>query len=243
MCYQQNFTFYTLHDTLWVSMPDLYTANTKSAQGKKPEQPRRNGPSTPPPDYHNVPGHTHNPFAAFYFWPDKVKFETQEHEEKIVLLLRQHVITNIPWVLMTVLLFFAPLLLDYIPLLSFLPEKLQYVAVIFWYLIVTAFALEQSLSWFFNVYIITDERVIDVDFYNLIYKEISDTKLDKIQDVTYTMGGVIRTFFDYGDVMIQTAGTVNNFEFLAVPNPAEVSKILQELRTEEEQEALEGRVR
>ena len=52
----------------------------------------------------------------------------------------------------------------------------------------------------FNVYIVTDERIIDIDFYNLIYKEVSDANIDKIQDVTYKMGGVVRTLFNYGDV-------------------------------------------
>ena len=57
------------------------------------------------------------------------------------------------------------------------------------------------------------------------------------------MGGVIRTVFNYGDVYIQTAAEVPAFEFLAVPKPDRVAGILQELRMEEEQEKLEGRVR
>ena len=103
--------------------------------------------------------------------------------------------------------------------------------------------MESFLTWFFNVYIVTDERIIDIDFYNLIYKEVSDANIDKIQDVTYKMGGVIRTLFNYGDVMVQTASEVPNFEFLAVPKPDKVAKVLQDLRIEEQQEAIEGRVR
>jgi hypothetical protein len=57
------------------------------------------------------------------------------------------------------------------------------------------------------------------------------------------MGGVVRTIFNYGDVLIQTASEVPNFEFLAVPKPDQVVKVLQDLRIEEQQEAIEGRVR
>jgi hypothetical protein len=57
------------------------------------------------------------------------------------------------------------------------------------------------------------------------------------------MGGAIRTIFNYGDVLVQTAGEVPNFDFLAVPNPDKVVKVLQELRIEEEIEKIEGRVR
>ncbi len=71
----------------------------------------------------------------------------------------------------------------------------------------------------------------------------ADANLDKIEDVTYKMGGVIRTLFNYGDVLIQTAAEVTNFDFLAVPYPDKVVKVLQDLRMEEQQEVIEGRVR
>ena len=57
------------------------------------------------------------------------------------------------------------------------------------------------------------------------------------------MGGVIRTIFNYGDVYIQTAAEVPTFQFLAVPKPDRVARVLQDLIIEEEKEKLEGRVR
>ena len=95
------------------------------------------------------------------------------------------------------------------------------------------------MYWFFNVYIVTTERVVDVDFYNLIYKKVSDADLIKIQDVSYNQGGVLRTLLNYGDVNIQTAGEVTNFDFEAVPQPDRVAKILQDLRQDEEQETID----
>jgi hypothetical protein len=44
-------------------------------------------------------------------------------------------------------------------------------------------------------------------------------------------------------VFVQTAAEVPNFDFLAVPKPDKIAKILQDLRIEEEIEKLEGRVR
>ncbi len=192
---------------------------------------------------HKAPGHTHNPLAPYSYQPDYVNFETREKEEKVILLLRQHPIVLLPRLLLLILMLLAPLFLGAFPLLSFLPANFQLIAILGWYLVTTAFALESFLSWFFNVYLITDERIVDIDFLNLLYKEVSDANIDKIQDVTYKMGGAVRTLFNFGDVLIQTASEVPNFEFLAVPKPDEVVKILQELRIEEEQEKLEGRVR
>lgn len=204
-------------------MPELYTSETKTQ--------------------HKLPGHTHNPLAAYCFRPDNVTFATQDQGEKVVLLLRRHPITNIGWIALATLLVFAPAVLVNFPLLSFLPSNFQFVAGLMWYLLVVAYILESALAWFFNVYIVTDERVVDVDFTNLIHREITEAKVDNIQDTHHAVGGVLRTIFNYGDVFIQTAGTSQNIEFEAVPNPAAVSKVIQELRLEEEQEKIEGRVR
>ena len=214
-------------------MADLYVANDKSEKKVDKAQPVS----------HSAPGRWHNPLSSFCYMPNNVKFETMETNERIVLFLRPHIITNIPWIIIAVVLLLAPSVLDSFPLLAFLPDEFQLVAVLGWYLVSAAFILEKFLTWFFNIYIMTDERLIDIDFYNLIYREISETKIDKIQDVTFKMGGAVRAIFNYGDVYIQTAGTVPNFDFMAVPNPNQVIKLIQEARSQEEQEVIEGRVR
>ncbi len=187
--------------------------------------------------------HPHSPFSSFCYFPSGVKFASKDSQEEIVLFLRRHWITNIPWIAISLILLFAPAVLGSFPILSFLPDNFQFIAVAIWYMVVTAYILESFLDWFFNVCIVTDERIFDVDFVNLIYREITDANLDQIQDVTVRMGGAIRTIFNYGDVIIQTAGEVPRIEFTAVPNPDKVAKILRELRVEEEVEKMEGRVR
>lgn len=191
----------------------------------------------------HLPGHNHNPLSAFQYFPEHINFETQDSEEKVVLLLRKHPITNVGWILVTLALFFAPTLIKSLGLLELLPGNYQFFAYVAWYIFVFTYALQSFLGWYYNVHIITDERVVDVDFSNLIYKQVSDANIDKIQDVTYKMGGVVRTMFNYGDVIIQTASEVPNFELDGVSDPHRVAKILQDLRLEEQKEALEGRIR
>lgn len=192
---------------------------------------------------HHLKGHTHNPLAAYCYYPDNIKFVSQDPEEKIILFLRKHPITNVGWILVAILIALAPLVLSNFPLLTFLPERFQFVAILIWYLVVLAFVYEKFLSWFFNVFIITDERVIDVDFLNLIYREMTAANIDKIQDVTVQIGGVIRSLFNYGNVLIQTAAEVPLIEFNAVPRPDKVSRVLRDLMIQEEKEKIEGRVR
>lgn len=186
---------------------------------------------------------TKSPLAAFVVRPKKLKFETQESQEKILLLLRKHPITNLSWILIAGLMVLAPLMLTVVPLLAFFPMRFQLVTVVFWYLMTFGFVVEQFLSWYFNVYVITDERIIDFDFYSLVYKRVSEAKIDKIEDVTFQMTGVMRSLFNYGTVYIQTAGESREFEFDDTPQPQKVVKFLNEMVLEEEREKIEGRVR
>ena len=196
-----------------------------------------------PKNVQKLPGHTKNPLASYCYYPDNVDFIGADKSERIVLLLRRHPITNLKWIITSFVLSLAPLLIGLFPVSAYIPMNYQLIMVLGWYLMILAFVFEEFLGWFFNVYIITDERVFDVDFVNLVYREITDANIDQIQDVTVKVGGVGRTIFDYGDIQIQTAAEIPQLEFEGVPHPDKVAQILRELRVEEEIEKMEGRVR
>jgi membrane protein YdbS with pleckstrin-like domain len=185
---------------------------------------------------------TKNPFEAYCPRPMNVFFDSQERAEQVILLLRRHPVTQIPWILIAIGLFFAPILFSLVPFFNFLPARFSVAALILWYLLVTGFVIESVLTWFFNVYIITDERIIDVDFLSLIYKNISAAKIDNIEDVTAETGGAVRSIFNFGTVKIQTAGANAEIAFEDVPHPSKVTRLLNELLLEEEREKIEGRV-
>ena len=182
-------------------------------------------------------------FSALALFPQKLKFESQDPQEEIILLLRPHVITNIWWILLTIVMVFVPLFWAGLPAVSLLPDNYLFVLTLFWYALILTFVFERFLMWFFSVNIVTDERFIDVDFYGLLFKHVSVAQLENIEDVNYFQKGVMAVFFNYGDVLIQTAAEITEFVFNKVPNPEKVVKVLSELIAEEEREALEGRVR
>ena len=188
-------------------MPDIFIAESNSAKSVKAAE-RKSIKS--PKEYSSVMAEhrqTRNPLAAFVVRPRQLTFETQEAQEKVLLLLRRHVITNVPWIAGAVLMSLAPAAVRVIlPEVDWVPGRFQLMLTVMWYLLTAGLVLEKFLSWYFNVYIVTDERIVDIDFYSLIYKEISDTKIERIQDVTVVQGGVIRALFNFGTVNIQTAG-------------------------------------
>ena len=175
-----------------------------------------------------------SPLTAFAVNPDGVKFETQEAEEVVILFLRQHIIVNLGWVILAVILILAPTVL--FPLLasglglSFsVPVGYVILGTLFWYLGTFGFILAKFLGWYFNIYIVTNERVVDIDFYYLLYKRFSQAELNKIQDISYASGGIFATFFNYGNVTIETAGEMPNLEFDKVPYPEKVVETVRNL--------------
>ncbi len=174
------------------------------------------------------------PLTAFAEHPDGVKFETQEAKEEVVLFLRQHFIVNVPWIFFTIVLLIAPTvifpaLVQALRLNFTVPTGYIVVATMFWYLATFGFALASFIGWFFNIYIVTDDRIVDIDFFYLLYKQFSEADLTKIQDISYTSGGIFATVFNYGNVAIQTAGEMPNLEFISVPSPEKVVATIRSL--------------
>jgi hypothetical protein len=177
---------------------------------------------------------TSNPLSAFSPRPNNMCLDIQLKDEEVLLLMRQHPITQLKWIVIAVVLIFLPLWFSYIPFLNFLPMRFQTVALIGWYLLVLGFSLEAFLGWFYNIYIVTNERVIDIDFNSLLFKNISTAQLEKIEDVSVTNKGYLGSIFDFGTVVTQTAGATDVFEFADTPHPNRVSAFINELLRQEE---------
>lgn len=174
-------------------------------------------------------------FSTFVELPNKVHFENQESNETILIFLRRHPITNLPWLLLTALFSLLPILLPFLfPVFIDtlfttaieLPANYLTILILLYYLIVIGYGLFNFASWFYNISIVTNNEVVDIDYSHVTYKNIATTNLREIQDVEYVQRGFFQTFFDYGDVFVQTAGSHPNLEFLRVPHPAKVNDII-----------------
>lgn len=184
-----------------------------------------------------------NFFKSFIPKPKKIAIDIQDENEKIVLVLRQHPITQLKNTLTLILAaVIVPFLLSKSGFFGSLPEKYLIAAYFFGIILILGLFTRAFLLWFFNVYIITDERIIDVDFDSMIYKNISSAKIENIEDITTQTMGPMASIFDFGTILLQTAGEKTEFEFDHVPHPSKVTKLLNELILEEEREKLEGRV-
>lgn len=83
------------------------------------------------------------------------------------------------------------------------------------------------MDFYFDIWIITNERVIDVEQHGLFRRETSEFGIDKIQDITVEVPNMVATFLKYGNLTIQTAGE-RSFAIKDVPNIYEIKKVIMD---------------
>jgi len=147
-------------------MPDVFVSQSPPSQPPVPPDSKPISDSQPVVEplisSHGV--RSHSRFSAFRLYPDDVDFETKDKEEQIILLLRQHPVVNVKWIIITLILLTGPALLGIFGVFSLLPVGFSLVLSLAWYLVTSCYAIESFLSWYFNVYFVTNQRIIDVDF-------------------------------------------------------------------------------
>ena len=169
----------------------------------------------------------HRYLHAFCKWPE-IAFENQAQNEYVILMVRAHPITQLTWII-SVLILFILLVVGNIVFFGLLDSLYVFSLNLFAVIFILSYAWVNVLVYLFNVGIITNLKILDVDFSAVIYKEVTEAKLSKIEDVTAKTAGYFASLFNFGNVFVQTAGAEENLEFLRVPDPASVVQVINEL--------------
>jgi len=160
----------------------------------------------------------------------------RQKDEKLILFLRRHpAILAGKWLLF-ILLGLIPLGI-YFFLIYFQPQILRniiaYAGLLLfasvYYIYILLFFFSAFIDFYLDVWIVTDQRIINIEQKGLFNRVIAEHSLDKIQDVSGEQKGLFQTLFSYGNVHIQTAGEVQRFIFFQVKNPFEIIRVLNNL--------------
>lgn len=169
-----------------------------------------------------------NPSHSFLVKPD-IHFESQHEGEDVVLVIRKHPITQLTWVINSVLLVVVGLILSFVVFPQFLSPNLNAAFLIFLLVFTFSYFWLNFLFWYFTVGMVTNERILDLDFLSILYKEFTATTIDQVSDITTKIAGFAGSIFHYGDVEVKTEGFAQNIEFHDVPWPSEIVKIINNL--------------
>lgn len=160
----------------------------------------------------------------------------QQRDEVCKIFLRRH------WIILAGIFGYAALLL-LIPVVIYafivfggieslrylLESQLVAVLVSIYAFIVLLITMTQFTDYYLDMWIVTNERVINTEQLGLFSRVISELHLNQIQDVTSEMHGMLATFLTYGDVIIQTAGTRERFHFEQIDNPDKIKEHILKL--------------
>ena len=75
---------------------------------------------------------------------------------------------------------------------------------------------------------------MNIDQKGLFSRVVSELELEKIQDVTTDVRGMIPTFLNFGDLFVQTAAEQVRFRFHNVPDPYAVKDLIMNLQNKSE---------
>ncbi|OGB74086.1 hypothetical protein A2V68_02580 [candidate division Kazan bacterium RBG_13_50_9] len=157
-------------------------------------------------------------------------FPGQRKDEKIVLDLRKHWFT-LAWPTTKGSLFIVlALILPSIGKVGFYifnsgPLAFLYLAwLVFW----ASYIAYEYLNWYRDRFLITNQRIINIDQRGLFARRVSELELERVQDVSHEITGVFATAINFGSVTIQSAGK-EHLVITQVAKPAELQDVIVRL--------------
>lgn len=87
------------------------------------------------------------------------------------------------------------------------------------------------IGWYYSVFIVTDQRLIQITQKGLFHRSVVDIGLSKIQSTNYEIKGLQATLLSFGTIVIQTY--MGDLVIREVHKPAEVVRRISEILRDE----------
>lgn len=154
-------------------------------------------------------------------------FADQFDDEEVLLVFRKHPIVMRRGFIAAMLI----LLLGSVPSL-FNPTYTTYFAGMAAAIVLGALVMLPSwIGWYFSVFIVTDQRLIQITQKGLFNRSVIDMRLNQIQMVNYQIAGLQETLLGFGTIMMQTF--VGDLVIHEIHHPAKIQKKLLEILREQ----------
>ena len=161
-------------------------------------------------------------------------FEDQFDDEEVLFVFRKHPIVMRKGLIIGLTAWLVgplyTLILTYIYAAN--PEKMPSMTFFFGSLIGsivlgTLLIVPSWISWYFSLFIVTDQRLIQITQRGLFDRTVVDMGLNQIQMVNYQVSGLQETLLGYGTISMQTF--VGDLIIHDIHHPAQISKHLLEI--------------
>ena len=160
-------------------------------------------------------------------------FPGQKPDEEIKAIVRPHWLNLLGAILATILAAVLPIAIIVAgnalegPSLGGTTQAIVTAMLGVYYLALITYFFVRWLAVYLDVGVITDQRVVDVDQRSLFNRNVAELDSKMVQDISSDKSGLLQTIFDFGDVVIQTAGERPNFTLEGAPHPEQVVDLIQ----------------
>jgi hypothetical protein len=150
-------------------------------------------------------------------------FEDQFDDEEVLFVFRKH-----PIVMRRGLIFgLLAVLLGTVPSLIKPEYSVYFIGLLCGLLLGFLVFLPSWIAWHFSVFIVTDQRLIQITQKGLFHRSVIDMGLAQIQMVNYQVSGLQETLLGFGTIMMQTF--VGDLVIHDIHHPAAIQKKLLEV--------------
>jgi membrane protein YdbS with pleckstrin-like domain len=158
--------------------------------------------------------------------PFDITIQNQADDEEVVRIWRHHYITLVPPVFRVLAFALIPVALLLITGFALFGSPWLFGLFVVILALVVTYGAYEWVSWWGDVYILTNYRIIDVEQRGFFHRTFAETTLGKIQDISHEVSGFLPTVFNFGDVLVQTAGSLPNIDMNDIQKPQEQSLYL-----------------
>ena len=171
----------------------------------------------------------------------KYLFKIPGHEDQeIVWFTRKHIMSLLGSILLIIFLFLIPVAFGIVlwyKANSIFESNLLNVVVILaavYYLVIISFTFTIWINYYYDVFIITDQEIIDIKQEGIFGRKINEVSILRIQDVSAQVKGVLPTLFNYGNVVAESAGENSQTYIIEdVPNPMKMANKIMTMHNEQ----------
>jgi len=163
-------------------------------------------------------------------------FPGQRNGETIKLIIRRHILILVSYFIYLFVMAAMPIIFYLLAVPNMLPAFYEYpydrifilLCLIFYgFIWIVAFII--WTDYYLDIWIITDQRLIDIEQVGFFSRVVSELDLKRIQDITSEVKGMPQTMFGFGDVHIQTASEHTKFDLTSIPHPVITRRAIVDL--------------
>lgn len=112
------------------------------------------------------------------------------------------------------------------------PSEIAFV-IAAWLLFATLSGFIVWTKYYLGLWVITDRRIIVVNQVSFFNRTVAIFRLERMQDIEFSVKGLIQTFFNFGTLKAQTASEeAGEFQSNGMPSPDQLQAIIQKAMDE-----------